>query len=665
MTTVRLGFTVQTSRQRSDLLVTAPSATPLGELLPDLARSGRLFVDGREVSWETPLSEAGVRDGAIISTRPQPPGLPTATPGSLALMVAAGAAAGASCTIPAGSLTVGRSSPLALADNEVSGRHFTLDMTDGITIADAGSTNGTVAAGRPLRGAQNLAEGDLIWAGRTALVVARAPAADAPLSPTADGQVLYSRSPRLAKRPYARAVVLPDPPPEPQRPPFPVLAVLVPLIAGLVMALVLREPQFLAFIALSPVMLIGNAVSERRRGARGHRQAMADYELRRTQAMAAQATDRQAELRYRRHVHPDPALLLLIATGPSCRLWERQPQDEDFLTLRVGTGTVPLNPGAPRRTGEPDSTGEDELDEAPVTLALPECGVAGITGSPARGRALARAMLLSVAVLHSPRDVSVTVLTSSGAAEDWNWLRWLPHARQPAESGGPVRIGNGDVSIRARLDELAEALQARRPDRDSGLRPARPEVHELVVLDGSYQLRRDAADLATLLREGPAVGMYFLCLDATPAQLPPECGRAVVQLSDDDGAIVASVAVPGPDPSRVIADVVTPAVAEVAARALAPLTETAGRAARDGLPDAVPFLTAAGLEPPGPARIRSRWAAGGRTTHALLGARSGARSCSIWRRARICSSRAPADRARANSCRRWWPRSRWPTGPTP
>ena len=64
-------------------------------------------------------------------------------------------------------------------------------------------------------------------------------------------------------------------------------------------------------------------------------------------------------------------------------------------------------------------------------------------------------------------------------------------------------------------------------------------------------------------------------------------------------------------------------MAEAAARALAPLSETAGRAARDGLPDAVPFLTATGLEPPGAAGIRSRWAAGGRTTHALLGARSG------------------------------------------
>jgi DNA segregation ATPase FtsK/SpoIIIE, S-DNA-T family len=624
VTATRLGFTVHTPQQHSDLLVTAPLATPLGELLPGLAAAGRLFVDGREVTGATPLSEAGVRDGAIISTRPQPPAVPTAAPGTLALMVAAGAAAGASCTIPARGLTVGRSSPLALADGEVSGRHFNLNVVGGgMTIADAGSTNGTVVAGEPLHARRDLAEGDLIWAGRTALVVARAPAADAPVSPTADGQLRYSRSPRLAERPRARAVALPDPPPEPQRSPFPILAVLVPLIAGLVMALVLRQPEFLAFIALSPVMLIGNAISERRRGKRGHQQAVADYELRREQAVASLAAARQAELRYRRHVHPDPAFLLLIASAPSCRLWERQPQDEDFLTLRVGIGTVPLISGRPERADGPGRNEGDELHDAPVTVALPECGAAGITGSPAHSRALARAMLLSAAVLHSPRDVSVTVLTSPGAADDWNWLRWLPHARQPGERGGLVRIGNDEVSVRARLDELIGALQARRPERDPGIRPARPDLHELVVLDGSYQLRMDAADLATLLREGPAAGIYFLCLDATPAQLPPECGRAIVQLSDDDGAVVARVSGPGLDLDRVTADVAAPAVTEAAARALAPLSETAGRAARDGLPDDVPFLTATGLEPPGAAGIRSRWAAGGRTTHALLGARSG------------------------------------------
>ena len=61
------------------------------------------------------------------------------------------------------------------------------------------------------------------------------------------------------------------------------------------------------------------------------------------------------------------------------------------------------------------------------------------------------------------------------------------------------------------------------------------------------------------------------------------------------------------------------AVGKAASRALAPISKAKGRAARDGLPTIVPFLTAAGLEPPEAAAIRARWAAGGRTTQALIG----------------------------------------------
>ena len=619
----RPALTVSTPQQRSDLLVTAHQGTPVGELLPAEPAAGGLFVNGREVSAVTSLADAGVRNGAIISTGPVAPAVPTAAPGTLALLVAAGAAAGASCTIPAGGLTVGRSAPLALHDDEISGRHFGLRPAGGaMTIADAGSTNGTVVAGERLHAARDLAEGDLIWAGRTALMVAQAPAADAPLSPGEDGQLRYSRSPRLAERPRARPIVVPDPPPEVQKAPFPVLAVLVPVIAGLVMALLLKQAEYLAFIALSPIMLIGNATSERRRGKRGHQQAMAEYERRRQQATADLAAARQAELRYRRHVHPDPAYLLLIAAAPSHRLWERQPQDDDFLTLRIGTGTVPWAPGERELSPGHAREGADELRDAPVALAVPECGAVGITGMPARTRALARAMLLSAAVLHGPREVSVTVLTSPDAASDWDWLRWLPHARQPDDHGSLVRIGNDAPSIRARLDELNTALQDRRPDSAAGDRRARPELHDLVVLDGSYELRMDA-DLSTLLREGPTAGIYFLCLDSTAAQLPPECGRAVASLADDHGAVMARVTVPGGDLGGVTADVVSPEVAEAVGRALAPIGEPRGRTARDGLPATVPFLSAAGLEPPEAAGIRARWTAGGRTTHALLGARSG------------------------------------------
>ena len=609
----RLAVTWHAAQGSGQLLVAAHPQTSLRELF---GPTGPLFVNGRPVPAEATLAAAGVRDGAVVGSVPVRPPVPVAPPGCLALLVASGAAAGASGQVPADS-TVGRSAPLELGDDEVSGRHLRIRSSGGrVTVADAGSTNGTVVAGERLsadRGEREVAPGELIWVGRTALTVAQAPDRDAALSGTPEGRWRYSRSPRLLERPRAPRVVLPEPPPEPQKASFPVLALVLPVLVGVLMAVLTRQLDYLAFVALSPVMMVGNALTERRRGKHGYRQRVADFKQRHEQARADLETARRAELGYRRHVHPDPASLLLIATAPSRRLWERQPGDDDFLTLRLGTGVV--------RWGTGDQGGEMSLRDAPVALSLPECGAVGIIGRAADTRALARAMLLSAAVLHSPRDVTITVLTAPDTEADWDWLRWLPHARQPDSHPGLVRVGNDADSIRQRLAELNAVLESRRPGTVAGRRPARPEITDLVVLDGSYQLRM-SYDWATLLREGPAAGLYFLCLDESAAQLPTECRRAVVQLADDDGSVVATLLRPGDEHEGIAADAVAPGVCETAARALAPVVDVGGRTAAGSLPSSVRFLDAAGLEPPDPRQIQARWAAGGRTTQALLGLRA-------------------------------------------
>jgi S-DNA-T family DNA segregation ATPase FtsK/SpoIIIE len=129
-------------------------------------------------------------------------------------------------------------------------------------------------------------------------------------------------------------------------------------------------------------------------------------------------------------------------------------------------------------------------------------------------------------------------------------------------------------------------------------------------------------DLDALLRDGPAAGIYFICLDETPARLPPECRQALVELSEDAGAVVAHVHRPGRVVSGAAPDVVAPQVTERASRAMAPVSEAGTRTASEALPDSVRFLQIAGLEPPTAAQVRSRWASAGRTTRALLGVRA-------------------------------------------
>ena len=258
----RLAVTWHDGQRTGQLLVAADPQTRLRELFGSSA--GPLFVNGRPVPAEATLATAGVRDGAVVGSAPVRPPVPMAPAGCLALLVASGAAAGASCQVPAEG-TVGRSAPLELADDEMSGRHLRIRAAGGrVTVADAGSTNGTVVAGERLSadgGEREVAPGELIWVGRTALTVAQAPDRDAALSATPDGLWRYSRSPRLVERPRAPRVVLPEPPPEPQKASFPVLALVLPVLVGVLMAVLMRQPDYLAFVALSPAMMVGNVVT--------------------------------------------------------------------------------------------------------------------------------------------------------------------------------------------------------------------------------------------------------------------------------------------------------------------------------------------------------------------------------------------------------------------
>ena len=149
---MRVAVTFRTPQRSADILVEADPSTTLAEVFGGRRPAGQWFVDGRAVPGSASLASAGLRDGAVVSTRPQHPAVPTATPGTMALLVASGPAAGASATVSGHAFTIGRAAPLQLGDNEMSGRHLQARVDRGsVMVADAGSSNGTVVAGERLR----------------------------------------------------------------------------------------------------------------------------------------------------------------------------------------------------------------------------------------------------------------------------------------------------------------------------------------------------------------------------------------------------------------------------------------------------------------------------------------------------------------------------------
>ncbi|OBH07475.1 MULTISPECIES: type VII secretion protein EccCa [unclassified Mycobacterium] len=297
------------------------------------------------------------------------------------------------------------------------------------------------------------------------------------------------------------AVEAPPSPPPPRSPGWlPVAA----SIAGLgVMTAVFfsgstaaRNPIFLAFPAMT-LASVAVAAGRGRRQGRGIDTDRVEYlgYLSRLRATVTEiATAQRLSLRWS---HPDPDTLWTLIGGP--RMWERRASDPDFCLARVGIGNLPLAarlvaPDPPARdASDPVTatalhrflTANAVLADAPVTVAL--FGVATVTvdGDVASVRALLRAMICQLAVLHPPDRLLIAAAVGDPNRRHWDWLKWLPHNQHPTATDA---VG----SARMVYPSLPEARRA--------LADAVP--HAIVVVDLGERATSGAITGCTLLEAG-------------------------------------------------------------------------------------------------------------------------------------------------------------------
>ena len=230
---------------------------------------------------------------------------------------------------------------------------------------------------------------------------------------------------------------------------------------------------------------------------------------------------------------PDPATVLSIATGPRRRLWERRRTDPDYLLLRVGTAGPALRRRADRTRPRTSTAARScwSIPDAPVTVPLTERGVLGVAGPGDVPRALGRWLVAQIAVLHSPDDVQICVLT---------------------DSAGQAELGVGPVAAALPASSRAGLRRADRQRRGVGRRHGSPSCWPrsasgrrrcgesaasgarcrfgsiVVVLDGLAQAAVAARRAARCCGTGPPVGVYAICLDAEERLLPAECQAVAV-----------------------------------------------------------------------------------------------------------------------------------------
>ncbi|GLY92654.1 type VII secretion protein EccCa [Actinoallomurus iriomotensis] len=242
-------------------------------------------------------------------------------------------------------------------------------------------------------------------------------------------------------------------------------------------------------------------------------------------------------------VHPSPERLWAIAVRRR-RVWERRPEDPDFLRLRIGMGDGPLAITL-TTTRRSDPTVEydahslhaaEELvqihktvERQPAWIDVGRAGVVSLLGPAAETEAAATALLCQLGTLHAPDDVQVAVVTSGNA--QWEWVKWLPHAHEQdtRERGIEVvplvaedLVGLADY-LEAELDR-AVAARAERGTRLVSMTAQEGPRRRLVVVLNDYDPRaswtRSPLVLRLIAEPGPHLGITVVCLVTAEAHEP-------------------------------------------------------------------------------------------------------------------------------------------------
>lgn len=601
----------------SDLVVEADPATTIGDVLDlvgaSLPAQGSAAVHGRPLDRVAPLADSPLRDGIVLryggAGDPAPdPYLDAANRTGLGLRVLSGPSAGATVELRDGrTVEIGRSSQngLVLDDVDVSRRHAVVRGTGGVfAITDAGSANGTLVGGTRLTAPHTLREGEPVQLGASRIVLEDHGRSAAVLQRAADGAYLLNRRFPDRRSPFdAPQVTLPAPLQEDDPRGLPVLAMVLPLVLSVTMALVLRSPIYLLFGLLSPLMLAGNYVTDRKRRLARERRQQGSYGEKLVAAMAritAAVDDEDADLRQRM---PDPGTVTRIATGLRRELWTRRPGHDDWLLLRAGVADRPASVDV---TGElPADWTEPVLRRVPVGMDLEQLAVVGLAGPPAWVTARLAWVATQSAVLHSADELQIIVLAPNAREDGEGWMRWLPHSRT---ADGTVLGAWDDDDVDVIVRQLVEQLNQRAARSPAGRERVVGQTLVLMVGAGALVRRPTVVDL---LARGPAHGLRFVCTDTDERLLPDSCRAVLVEaggstvLRIDRGAAV-----------DVVPDELVGGAAEHVARTLAPLRRV-GDAPAGGIPDAVRFTDL--VDVPSEDALRALWRLAPERSDVVLG----------------------------------------------
>jgi S-DNA-T family DNA segregation ATPase FtsK/SpoIIIE len=449
------------------------------------------------------------------------------------------------------------------------------------TVRELGSVNGTFVNGRLLTGEKKLSYGDVIYIIGLKIVylgnvlainnpkgsriaddlklkpirIQAAPAEEDTSGYEAE-EIYFLRTPRTLEKLDNETFIIEKCPPKniQKRQPLlftigPAFTMMIPMVAGAMMmggegSMASGLVMSLGAGGLGALWALLNIRYEKQQEAETEASRVHSY----TEYIAKIAEQIQKKIEHNRGVLnrmlPSSTDVTGFVMQGSPRLWEKSAAHEDFLGVRLGMSKIP----SPNRIEVPkeqimavydplnDKVDEikaamAELNHVPVDVSLYDNRMVGIVGHD-RNSALNLSRLLAIQLtgLHPYTDVRLAFVYPNREADEWDFVRFLPHAWAPGS--GLRLVANdkntvGDVMyflsgvIRDRLERGKDAND----EEDAKVLP-----HYVVVI-ADWGLVENEPIAKFLMNPTPELGLTVVFLVDSTDKLPSGC-TAIIR--DDD-----------------------------------------------------------------------------------------------------------------------------------
>lgn len=237
-----------------------------------------------------------------------------------------------------------------------------------------------------------------------------------------------------------------------------------------------------------------------------------------------------------------------IILSKNRKLWERKLEDEDFLSVRLGIGTIPLEIDI-KYPEEHFSLEDDnlkrilsnlvekssDLTNVPIGFSFAEKYISAVVGKWDELGSYIKGILLQLVTFHSYEDLKLVFLINEKHTDFWEFAKTLPHTWNNEKS---FRFFSNNYDEMKEVSAYLERMINSRIDENNNGSYKDFSDYYMIITD-DYSNVKSIGIINKVLEQKSNIGFSVLILNDNLSTLPDECST-FISIANKNGGIFES-----------------------------------------------------------------------------------------------------------------------------